>query len=382
MTSEQLTMLTQMITQSRPNTNMSNTQKEDNSFKEMLDNKKQVNNKSENNTPVKDESDATQIGDDEGDVAAKQALLANLLFAQSTTPVANQMSQQTTQSSTETAIETVTESATQPTIQGNLTDNVQTAMQGLQTESVQTEQMATSQVKTETTNVQLEQQVVEPEQQNTTDVNTESVQVVQNVEQQTETVQNANNEETGENTQDMMQTKTSQTSEKPETEQADTNVEVQTPLFKNIESTPVKVGENTPVLDTKSPNMEQDLKDIVTYNLKQSGDKVEIQLNPSNLGKITIELVQKDGSMSVVMTAENSKTLSLLAQHAGGLENIMQERLAQPVQVYIEQQQPQQQFDDSQRQNQQQQQQQNKQPSKDEQQNFIDQLRLGLYQMD
>lgn len=381
MTSEQLTMLTQMITQSRPNTNMSNTQKEDNSFKEMLDDKKQVNNKSENNTPVKDESDATQIGDDEGDVAAKQALLANLLFAQSTTPVANQMSQQTTQSSTETAIETVTESAIQPTIQGNLTDNVQTAMQGLQTESVQTEQMATSQVKTETTNVQLEQQVVEPEQQNTTDVNTESVQVIQNVEQQTETVQNVNNEETGEDTQDMMQTKTSQTSEKPETEQADTNVEVQTPLFKNIESTPVKVGENTPVLDTKSPNMEQDLKDIVTYNLKQSGDRVEIQLNPSNLGKITIELVQKDGSMSVVMTAENSKTLSLLAQHAGGLENIMQERLAQPVQVYIEQQQPQQQFDDSQRQNQQQQQQQNKQPSKDEQQNFIDQLRLGLYQM-
>ncbi len=378
MTSEQITMLTQMITQNRPNTNMSNTQKEDSSFKDMLDDKKQISNtKEQNSVPAKNESENPQIKDDEGNIAAKQALLANLLFAQSITPVANQMSQQEPQSPTETVIDQVAQSVIQPMVQGELASNVQTAMQNVQTN----EQTVAPQVQAETSTVELDQQVIEPEQQNKTNVNTESGQFVQNIEKQTETVQTANAEQNGENAQDMMQGKTSQASEKPEAEQTNTEVEVQTPLFKNIESTPVKVGENTPVLDTKSPNMEQELKDIVTYNLKQSGDKVEIQLNPGNLGKITIELVQKDGSMSVVMTAENSKTLSLLAQHAGGLETIMQERLAQPVQVYVEQQQPQQQFDDSQRQNQQQQQQQNKQPGKDEQQNFIDQLRLGLYQM-
>ena len=378
MTSEQITMLTQMITQNRPNTNMSNTQKEDSSFKDMLDDKKQISNtKEQNSVPAKNESENPQIKDDEGNIAAKQALLANLLFAQSITPVANQMSQQEPQSPTETVIDQVAQSVIQPMVQGELSSNVQTAMQNVQTN----EQTVAPQVQAETSTVELDQQVIEPEQQNKTNVNTESGQFVQNIEKQTETVQTANAEQNGENAQDMMQGKTSQASEKPEAEQTNTEVEVQTPLFKNIESTPVKVGENTPVLDTKSPNMEQELKDIVTYNLKQSGDKVEIQLNPGNLGKITIELVQKDGSMSVVMTAENSKTLSLLAQHAGGLETIMQERLAQPVQVYVDQQQPQQQFDDSQRQNQQQQQQQNKQPGKDEQQNFIDQLRLGLYQM-
>lgn len=378
MTSEQITMLTQMITQNRPNTNMSNTQKEDSSFKDMLDDKKQISNtKEQNSVPAKNESENPQIKDDEGNIAAKQALLANLLFAQSITPVANQMSQQEPQSPTETVIDQVAQSVIQPMVQGELASNVQTAMQNVQTN----EQTVAPQVQAETSTVELDQQVIEPEQQNKTNVNTESGQFVQNIEKQTETVQTANAEQNGENAQDMMQGKTSQASEKPEAEQTNTEVEVQTPLFKNIESTPVKVGENTPVLDTKSPNMEQELKDIVTYNLKQSGDKVEIQLNPGNLGKITIELVQKDGSMSVVMTAENSKTLSLLAQHAGGLETIMQERLAQPVQVYVDQQQPQQQFDDSQRQNQQQQQQQNKQPGKDEQQNFIDQLRLGLYQM-
>ena len=61
---------------------------------------------------------------------------------------------------------------------------------------------------------------------------------------------------------------------------------------------------------------------------------------------------------------------------------MMQERLAQPVQVFVEQQQPEQQFNDSQKQNNHQNQNnKDNKPSEDEQQSFVDKLRLGLYQV-
>ena len=248
-------------------------------------------------------------------------------------------------------------------------ENIQNMDQNVQTQQVevpaQTEQVQEFTVETEVkTDVKTDAKV----EQNTAEM-------VQPKTEPTETAQNNN-----EGSQDMMQSKTSETdNEQPEIKQ----VEVQdTPLFKNVEATPIKVGEKAPVLDTQSPNAEQDLKDIIKYNLKADGDKIEIQLNPTNLGKITVELVQKDGSMSVLVTAENSKTLSLLAQHAGGIETMMQERLAQPVQVFVEQQQPEQQFNDSQKQNNHQNQNnKDNKPSEDEQQSFVDKLRLGLYQV-
>lgn len=379
MTTQQLNMLTQMITQNRPTTSKNDSN--DTSFKDMLEDKKQdnnavkeepVKNDTAKNETVKNEAqtDKTETSDKE-DIAAKQALLANLLFSQNITPVQNEMSQQNTNLSAEQII--------QPIIQNQNLENMQTMgdiqnvdnTQNVQTKQaeipVQTEIAEAFEVKTDVkidvkTDVKAEQNTAEIIQSQTT-------------EKTTKTAQN-----TGETTQDMMQNKTSETeTDKPEVKQT----EVQnTPLFQNVESTPIKVGEKAPVLDTQSPNMEQDLKDIIKYNLKADGDKIEIQLNPSNLGKITVELVQKDGSMSVLVTAENSKTLSLLAQHAGGIETMMQERLSQPVQVFIEQQQPEQQFNDSQKQNNRQNQNnQNNKPSKDEQQNFIDQLRLGLYNL-
>ncbi len=356
MTTQQLDMLTQMITQNRPSASKNDSN--DTSFKDMLNNKNQEKT-TVKKEPAKDEVqvDKTQNSDKE-DVAAKQALLANLLFAQSTTPVQNEMSQQSTNLSAEQIIQPMVQNQTvQTVVDIQNMNNVQTQQIEV---PVQTEQNQEFTVKTD--NVKLEQNVTEEIKPKTTEF-------------VDKTAQN-----TGENTQDMMQNKTSKTDDnQPEIKQT----EVQdAPLFQNVETTPIKVGEKAPVLDIQSPNVEQDLQDIIKYNLKTDGDKIEIQLNPGNLGKITVELVQKDGSMSVLVTAENSKTLSLLAQHAGGIETMMQERLAQPVQVFIEQQQPEQQFNDSQKNNngQNQNNQQNK-PSKDEQQSFIDQLRLGLYDL-
>lgn len=385
MTAQQLNMLTQMVSQNRPSTQSTkNNDGDDTSFKNMFDDKKQE------NTSVKDETvkgetvkedtvkNEVQVSDKEEDIASKQALLANLLFAQSTTPIQNEMSQQNTNVSAEQII--------QPVVENQMVENMQNIQNVSDNQNIiNTQNMDNSQnVQTQQIDVQVETQDVnelniKPEVKNETNGNVTEVS-----QPKTEVVNdNAKSTVTDDSAKDMMQSKTSKTdTEQPQVKQ--TEVQVETPLFQNVESAPVKVGETTPVLDTQSPNVEQDLQDIIKYNLKADGDKVEIQLNPSNLGKITIELVQKDGSMSVLVTAENSKTLSLLAQHAAGIETMMQERLSQPVHVFVEQQQ-QQQFNDNQnhnnQQNQNNQNNENNKPSKDEQQNFIDQLRLGLYQL-
>lgn len=384
MTAQQLNMLTQMITQNHQSTQSTkNNNDDDNTFKNMLDDKKQE------NSSVKDESvkdETVKVEDteneiqtsDKEDIASKQALLANLLFAQSTTPIQNEMSQQNTNISAEQIIQPVVQNQMVENVQNiqNMSDNmnnIQNMSDAQSMNNVQTQQVDIS-AETQDTN----EFIVKPEVKSQVEVEQSEIS-----QPKTEIVdKTAKNTESGDSTQNMMGNKTSQT-DTEQLQSTQTEVQVETPLFQNVENTPVKVGETTPVLDTQSPNVEQDLQDIIKYNLKADGDKIEIQLNPSNLGKITIELVQKDGSMSVLVTAENSKTLSLLAQHAGGIETMMQERLAQPVHVFIEQQQ--QQFNDGQnhnnQQNQNNQNNQNNKPSKDEQQSFIDQLRLGLYQL-
>ena len=91
------------------------------------------------------------------------------------------------------------------------------------------------------------------------------------------------------------------------------------PLFRDVETVPVKVGDATPTVDVKAPDMEKQLADTIQANLNNVGDKVQIQLQPENLGHITIELVQHGGKMGLVIFADNAKTTSLLAQHAGNL---------------------------------------------------------------
>ena len=174
------------------------------------------------------------------------------------------------------------------------------------------------------------------------------------------------------------------------TESKDTNVRVDTaqaeqPLFREIEATPIKVAENTHTVDTEAPDMDVQLADKVQATLKQVGDKVEIQLTPEHLGKITIELTQTASGIGLVVHAETAKTTSLLAQHAGNLGALLENRTGEQVQVQVPQQENQQQnYDGHNRQQHEQQQNHahNEQMDKDEQDSFLGQLRLGLFQME
>lgn len=156
------------------------------------------------------------------------------------------------------------------------------------------------------------------------------------------------------------------------------------PLFRDVETVPVKVGDATPTVDVKAPDMEKQLADTIQANLNNVGDKVQIQLQPENLGHITIELVQHGGKMGLVILADNAKTTSLLAQHAGNLGALLEDRTGQTVHVQVQQQEPEQpQYDGHNQQNRQQQEEQSHpKQSKAEQDSFLGQLRLGLYQLD
>ena len=67
------------------------------------------------------------------------------------------------------------------------------------------------------------------------------------------------------------------------------------------------------------------------------------RLKPEHLGQITIELTQHGDKLGVVIYAENSKTVSLLAQHAGSLGVLMEDRTGQNVNIQVQQQEQQQQ---------------------------------------
>lgn len=156
------------------------------------------------------------------------------------------------------------------------------------------------------------------------------------------------------------------------------------PLFRDVETVPVKVGDATPTVDVDAPDMEKQLADTIQANLNKVGDKVQIQLQPENLGHITIELVQHGGKIGLAIFADNAKTTSLLAQHAGNLGALLEDRTGQTVHVQVQQQEPEQQYDGHNQQNRQQQEQQQSHPqqNKAEQDSFLGQLRLGLYQLD
>ena len=158
------------------------------------------------------------------------------------------------------------------------------------------------------------------------------------------------------------------------------------PVFQDVENIPVKVADAAQTVDTTSADMDARIADTVRAELKNTGDKVEIQLKPEHLGKITIELTQTAGGIGLLIHADNAKTTSLLAQHAGNLGALLEDRTGQHVQVQVPQQEQQQpQYDGHNRQQQEQHQNQRAQEqtmSQDEQDSFLGQLRLGLYQME
>lgn len=161
--------------------------------------------------------------------------------------------------------------------------------------------------------------------------------------------------------------------------------EVETPVFEDVKAVPVKVGETH-----KAPQpeeiMDKQIAPRIDEALANGQTRVELQLTPENLGKITIQLTTgEDGKLLVVLHAENRDTQSLLSRDTTRLAELLGRETQQEVRVEVPRQEESQRQDlyeqqQEQRQHRQQQEQRRKRESAPE--DFLQQLRLGLIPMD
>lgn len=167
------------------------------------------------------------------------------------------------------------------------------------------------------------------------------------------------------------------------------NVPTETPVFGEVKATPVKVAEapSEPVrLEAK--DAPEQLSEKLVQPLLDGSSRVELTLTPEHLGKITVEITRaQDGSLSVILSASTQKAASLLDQHGNQLQQLLAADTHADVKVQVQhaEQQNQQQFlnpNDSNGQQQQQRQQQQEQKHPAAAQDFMQQLRLGLIDLD
>lgn len=161
-------------------------------------------------------------------------------------------------------------------------------------------------------------------------------------------------------------------------------------MFQEVESAPIKVAEpeaaySMPETGDLEAQVGEKLLDAV-----QTGDsKLEIQLEPEALGKVTVEIARfETGAVQIVLKAESLQTQSLLEKHLPSLQLLLADHGQKSAQVEIQHWQENQPADSHQNpyegQNEghsQRQQQERRQPAK-QNDSFLHQLRLGLIPLD
>lgn len=169
-----------------------------------------------------------------------------------------------------------------------------------------------------------------------------------------------------------------------ETDNQDTPQEpaAETPVFRDVREIPVKVGEPAAAEETLETPVEDQIGPKLAEALKSGDTRVEIQLAPESLGKVTVEVtLRQDGTLHVALHAENSQTRGLLERSADNLAAMLGRDARQEVQVEVPRQQESQQqnfYDQQQGHERQQQQQQQHRQERQGGEDFLHQLRLGL----
>lgn len=162
------------------------------------------------------------------------------------------------------------------------------------------------------------------------------------------------------------------------------------PLFKDVEATPVRVGDAEVDMSAPAQDVEKALGTALKGAMDQGDQFLKVQLKPANLGTVVAEFTRSpEGALHVVLRADTEQAAKLLSSHASALSLMLQDGSHSEVHVEVPQphqeQTPWQQPDQNsgQQQQQQQQQQQHQQnASRREAESFLQQLRLGLVQME
>ena len=115
--------------------------------------------------------------------------------------------------------------------------------------------------------------------------------------------------------------------------------------------------------------------------MKNGADSYEIQLDPENLGKIKVNISFEQGQTSISLTCTNARTAGLLAENASMLAQIIQENNGTSASVNVQDESGYLSQEKGENQNQHSHQQRQNQSS-DENQEFSDQIKLGLWEIE
>ncbi|MBD5134326.1 MAG: flagellar hook-length control protein FliK [Clostridiales bacterium] len=160
-------------------------------------------------------------------------------------------------------------------------------------------------------------------------------------------------------------------------------------IFHDVKAAPVKVGEAEDVQQAEQPDVANQIDTQLAQALQKGESMVRIQLNPENLGSVTVEISRSaEGVLHIALNAHSGETRSLLERHAADLQGLVSSRTQQEVQVDVQRQQ-----ESQQNQNQQQNydghnghaqngQERRQRREHTNSQDFMQQLRLGLIPAD
>lgn len=154
-------------------------------------------------------------------------------------------------------------------------------------------------------------------------------------------------------------------------------------LFHHVEAVPVKVGEPSAVVDAGAQDLDAQLSQQIGTALENGAQHVEIRLTPENLGTVVVNLTRgQDGTLQVVLHTATEKAAELLTQHTGTLGNLLQSSTQSTVQVEVRPQQESQQFQQNGQGRQNGQNAYPQQQHRQQSENFLQQLRLGLVSLE
>lgn len=166
-------------------------------------------------------------------------------------------------------------------------------------------------------------------------------------------------------------------------EETPVDVPVEKPVFENVHDIPVKVGEAPAEEAEPEVPVEDQIGSRLAQALNAGDTHVEIQLNPENLGKVTVEMTfVENGGLHVTLHAESGKTLNLLEKGLDNLHLMLAKNTQQEVHVEVQKQEEtqQQNFYDGRGGHAQDQERQRRHEHHEERRtdDFLQQLRLGL----
>jgi len=160
----------------------------------------------------------------------------------------------------------------------------------------------------------------------------------------------------------------------------------ETPVFEDVQEIPVKVGEAPRAEETPEVPVEKQIGGKIAQAVEAGETRVELQLEPENLGRVTVEMtVSENGTLHVALHAENSRTVNLLERGLDNLHMMLARNAQQDVQVEVQRQEESQRqdlYDGRQGHPQQQEQQHRHHQGRREGEDFLQQLRLGLVPAD